>query len=143
MAKNFSQPKHLQRSDISKSRDSIKVDFNALISFSFKYFVTVQEKFEPYARDSVYFAILIERLVELSRLHVQQFYSDRSKSLRSHPIDWADTTESSFGIPGEEQIVDIPYQFALSANEYGRVHGFIIGTVFYIRWLDPEHNLYA
>ena len=47
-----------------------------------------------------------------------------------------------FGIPGEDQLVEKPWQFALSANEHGRVHGFLIQNRFYIVWLDPEHELY-
>ncbi len=143
MAKKFTKPKHLQKSEISRAKDSLKIDFNSLISFSFKYFISVDGKFEPYSWNADYFTTLIERLKELSRLSVQQFYSNRSKSLRSHPIDWNGTTEDSFGLPQEDQIVHVPYQFELSANEYGRVHGFIIDSVFYIRWLDPDHNLYS
>ncbi|QXE21583.1 hypothetical protein B6N60_00260 [Richelia sinica FACHB-800] len=43
----------------------------------------------------------------------------------------------------EEQLVGQPYQFQLSSNEYGRVHGFFIENVFYIVWLDPDHLLYS
>jgi hypothetical protein len=66
-----------------------------------------------------------------------------SPALRCHTIDWPDTSEGAFGIPEEEQVVDTPYQFSLSSNEHGRVHGFFIGEVFYVVWLDPEHQLYA
>ncbi|MCT7972974.1 hypothetical protein [Laspinema olomoucense] len=67
-------------------------------------------------------------------------------NLRCHPLDWSDrrVTEKCFGIPNEEQLVDTPYQlFQLSANEYGRVHGFFIENISYIVWLDPNHNLYS
>ena len=76
---------------------------------------------------------------------LQDLLKNRSKSLRCHPIDWKDTTEPyGFGIPNEEKIVlDPPYQFQISANEHGRVHGFFRDNVFYIVWLDPDHNLYA
>lgn len=143
MAKNFKKPKHQSQSEIRKARESIQIEFNSLLSFSFKYFNVVEDKFDPYAKDSDYFVVLLERLKELSRFTIQQFYSNRSKALRSHPIDWNDTTENSFGIPGEEQIVSTPYQFELSANQYGRIHGFVIDSVFFIRWLDPDHNLYS
>ncbi|NMG11911.1 hypothetical protein DP117_35700 [Brasilonema sp. UFV-L1] len=69
--------------------------------------------------------------------------SNRSSALRCHPIDWIDTTESCFGFPGEEQLVDTPYQFSISSNKHGRVHGFFIEEVFYIVWLDPNHKLYS
>jgi hypothetical protein len=66
-----------------------------------------------------------------------------ARSLRCHPIDWDDTTETCFGLVNEEQLVSQPYQFQLSSNEYGRVHGFFIENVFYIVWLDPDHLLYS
>jgi hypothetical protein len=73
----------------------------------------------------------------------QELIRNRSSALRCHPIDWDDTTEECFGFPKEEEIVSIPYQFSLSSNEHGRVHGFFINEIFYIVWLDPDHNLYS
>jgi hypothetical protein len=48
-----------------------------------------------------------------------------------------------FGIPGQTEVDRKGWQFSLSANEHGRVHGFLVENVFFIRWLDPDHNLYA
>jgi hypothetical protein len=45
-------------------------------------------------------------------------------------------------LSNEEQLVDTPYQFSLSTNEHGRVHGFFIDEVFYIVLLDPDHLRY-
>jgi hypothetical protein len=39
--------------------------------------------------------------------------------------------------------IDTTERNLVSANEYGRVHGFFIGNVFYIVWLDPDHKLYS
>jgi len=71
-----------------------------------------------------------------------EFTSNRSRTLRSHPIEWHNTSENGFGFPMEEQIVDVPYQFSLSANDKGRVHGFFILNTFYLVWLDKNHALY-
>jgi len=80
----------------------------------------------------------------LSQLKAQEVINNQSKSLRCHGIVWLDTTEpNGFGIPNEDMLVNVPYQFQISANEYGRVHGFFSENVFYIVWLDPEHNLYS
>ncbi len=143
MTKKFRKPKHRKESQISKAKAAIRTDFDPLISFSFKYYQVGTDKFDPVQAKQGYTTILINRLRELSRMKIQEFYSSRSRSLPSHPIDWNDTSEKSFGIPEEEKIVSVPYQFELSVNEHGRVHGFIIGSVFYIRWLDPKHNLYS
>ncbi len=57
-------------------------------------------------------------------------------------VNWEDTTETGFGIPNEEQLVEQPWQFPLTSNQHGRVIGFFIGNVFYVVWLDPDHRLY-
>ena len=94
-------------------------------------------------REIAYWLTLLDRLKGLSGMTVQELIKSRSKALRCHPIAWWDTTESCFGLPNEEQLVDTPYQFSLSANAHGRVHGFFIDEVFFVVWLDPEHRLYA
>lgn len=113
------------------------------LGFSFKYLQTHNEKFSIRDRDANYFTVLLERLRDLSTLTVQEVKMNRSQSLRCHSIKWRETTEpNGFGIPNEKELVTIPYQFSLSTNEHGRVHGFFIEDVFYIVWLDPNHNLY-
>ena len=113
------------------------------VSFSFMYYQDDKEKFSIRGRDVRYLEVLLRRLRDLSKLTVQEIVNNRSKSLRCHPIDWQDTTEpNGFGIPNEDQVVVTAYQFQISANEHGRVHGFFRDNVFYIVWLDPDHNLY-
>ncbi|MCK5211832.1 hypothetical protein KAJ89_03965 [Candidatus Parcubacteria bacterium] len=67
-----------------------------------------------------------------------------SDGLRCHRIKFNDknVTEDSFGIPNLEELDDEAWQFHLSTNEHGRVHGYFIGNIFSIVWLDPKHNLY-
>jgi len=114
------------------------------ISFSFRYYQDDKDKFSIGGRDARYLASLLRRLRDLSQLKAQEVINNQSKSLRCHGIVWLDTTEpNGFGIPNEDMLVNVPYQFQISANEYGRVHGFFSENVFYIVWLDPEHNLYS
>jgi hypothetical protein len=112
------------------------------ISFSFKYYESGHSKFDCSTREIAYWLVLLERLKALSDWTAKEFLTSRSSALRCHPIRWDSTSESGFGLPNEEQLVDTPYQFSLSSNEHGRVHGFMIDEVFYIVWLDPEHLLY-
>jgi hypothetical protein len=113
------------------------------VRFSFKYLDTTHPKFAFKSQGSAYLVVLLDRLRDLSQLTMQELLSSRSKALRCHPIDWDEVSEDSFGIPNEEQIASQPYQFSLSSNAHGRVHGFIIDTLFYIVWLDPNHALYS
>ncbi len=112
-------------------------------SFSFKYLKTDHPKYNIEGRDDKYFLKLIARFSDLSAVPVQELLANKSKALRCHPIDWTQTTESGFGIADEDQIVDIPMQFSVSANKYGRVMGFFIDSVFYVVWLDHDHEVYS
>jgi hypothetical protein len=112
------------------------------VSFSFKFFDDAHDKFCSNDREPYYWKTLLERLKDLSGLTALDMMTNRSSALRCHSIDWTNTSESRFGIPNEQQLVETPYQFSLSSNAHGRVHGFFLDEVFYIVWLDPEHLLY-
>jgi hypothetical protein len=137
-------PKQLRKALPAKNSSRIqRQEFPQLgISFSFKYFQENHDQFSVQNKGANYWTALIERLKALSSLSAEEILLNRSKTLRCHPIRWSDTTESGFGIPNESRLVDTPYQFSLSSNEHGRVHGFFIDEVFYIVWLDPNHCLY-
>ena len=64
--------------------------------------------------------------------------------LRCHTINFKKNSvkENGFGIPGNEELDEDAWQFSLSSNEHGRVHGYFVGNIYFIVWLDPEHNLY-
>lgn len=127
---------------MSKKSQKIPPKPSLSISFSFKYFQRDHSKFSGNSQAISYWLTLLDRLKALSSLTAQELLVNRSSSLRCHPIRWADTSENDFGIPNEEQLVDTPYQFSLSSNEYGRIHGFFIDEIFYVVWLDPNHQLY-
>jgi hypothetical protein len=113
------------------------------ISFSFHYLNLNHEKFNIDSKPTQYFIKLVDRLKSISSMESSQFIEHSDQTLRCHRIKWEKTTEKSFGIPNEDTIVDVPRQFSISANRHGRVHGFFIGNVFYVVWLDPEHKLYS
>lgn len=114
------------------------------IHFSFKYLDLSREKFSVDASDSQYFIKVLERLQALSSMKAAEIYSDRSSALRAHPINWNETTEKQGFCHLNSQLRGWPaYQFQISSNAHGRVHGFMIGSVFFVAWLDPEHQLYA
>lgn len=113
--------------------------------FSLKYLQSNDNDFVVEHNDARYYHKIIERLQALSTTPVSVLMSDRSPSLRCHPIDWSadNVSRDAFGIPREEEICDKPYQIVISANEYGRIHGFFTGDIFNIVWFDREHLLYG
>ena len=131
-------------SAISEAKQTAQKFASELINFSFKYLTEQNEKFQCYREAHVYYHDFLKRIKALSTLKIMEFLSNRSDALRAHPIVWEKTTEKKgFGIPAEDQIVDTPYQFTLSANENGRIHGFFIQNTFYIVWFDKDHALYS
>jgi hypothetical protein len=113
------------------------------ITFSFKYLDFSNRKFHITECGQPYFQCLLERFKHLSGLYEKELHNNNSPSLRSHPIRWRDTTEPKgfMNLKGQLSGRD-GWQFQLSANEHGRVHGFLLQSVFYIVWFDPKHNLY-
>lgn len=114
----------------------------ARISFSFRHLQTEHAKFRFSHRDSSYFCKLLDRLKHGCELSWQEMRTGHKDSVRCHDHKWDMTTEpGGFGLKG--QLADCQgWQFAVSGNEHGRVHGFIIGDVFFVVWLDPDHKLY-
>src|SRR5690554_3558112 len=113
------------------------------ISFSFQYLDSSNPKFDYSDRESGYFCKVLQRLSALCTKTRREISVDRTSALRAHPIDWAGTTEPKGFSHLDEQLQEsMPYQFSISANEHGRVHGFFIDSVFYVVWFDPRHELY-
>jgi len=117
---------------------------NQEVIFSYKYLDLMHNKFCIDSQVVEYFVKLISRLSDISKMTVEELRRPlNNKSLRSHAVKWEEVSEDCFGIPNEDEIDTEPWQFCISKSQHGRVCGFIINNVFYIRWFDPEHKLYC
>lgn len=116
-----------------------------LVRFSFRHYTPSDKFCLPAAERAIpYLQVLLDRLRDVSGLRVSDFQRDRNRTLRSHSHDWATTTEQEGYTHLSQQLQGCtPWQFSLTANEHGRVHGLLIDEVFYVVWLDPNHSLYA
>ncbi|WP_343641452.1 hypothetical protein [Roseateles sp.] len=115
-----------------------------LMKFSFRLLQTTRKfGLEPAADAKRYLQQLLSRLQAISSLQVNEFRASKAKALRAHRHRWLATTEAQ-GFPSLSSEWDDheAWQFQLSANEHGRVHGILVDEVFYVVWLDPEHRLY-
>jgi hypothetical protein len=112
------------------------------LSFSFKYLDLHGSKdFSLDHASAGYTLTFLDRLRDLSSMRKEEFM--RNHSLRSHVIDWEKTSRPEGFTQLNPQLKDLPaWQFQLTSNEHGRVHGFFIDDTFFIVWLDPAHNLY-
>jgi hypothetical protein len=114
------------------------------LTFSFKLIdCTSNQKFTfDVARDG-YPLKLFQRLKSLCSMTWPEIRSDRSPALRAHPINFSETSEpGGFSHLNEQFRALEPWQISVSSNEHGRVHGVVIGNVFYVVWIDPDHRLY-
>jgi hypothetical protein len=111
-------PKKIKKTDITKDSKlgikPTKLKSPQGISFSFKYYQDGHTKFLCTEKEVIYWLTLLDPLKALSSLTAQDLLINRSSSLRCHPIKWEDTSESGFGLPNEEQLVDTPYQFSVT-----------------------------
>jgi hypothetical protein len=99
-----------------------------LLRFSFRYLDTAHPRFTVAGQGGTYLRLLLARLRDLSGLRVSEFRTNRLRSLRIHPIDFGapGVSVAGFGLPPWVEADDKAWQFALSANEHGRVHGFLV-----------------
>jgi len=111
--------------------------------FSLKYFDTSNDKFHIEHTTVSYAMKIFEQLQILSKLSL--FDAKKAgKALRFHSINFSENKVSENTLDIKDISLDADsnaYQFQLSKRR-GRVVGFIISNIFYIKWLDPEHNLY-
>jgi hypothetical protein len=118
-----------------------KVD--AELRFSFKLFDNSDSELCPAVFRETYTQTLMERLRDLSTWTVQRFTTFFHKSIRNHPHDWEKTSRpKGFSHLNDHFRSYQGWQFQLSSNEHGRVHGIIIDDTFYVVWLDQDHKLY-
>lgn len=143
MARNFNPPKSSSNTKYVDSRSTGDNAHIGLVTFSFKYLAVEHETFDFRGCNSAYFVSCICRLKHVSCFKCSELKYPTVKALRNHFIRWEDTSQKCFGLPNEEQLVERPFQFGVSANEHGRVIGFFIDTTFYVVWLDVEHQMYA
>lgn len=116
----------------------------AHLAFCFKYLEPSHEFFRLRDCEAVWLRGFIKRLKELSSLTVEEIVGNRSRTLRYHPISWADTNaREGFRCLRNPQLRDMePCQLSLGGNA-GRIHGFFLDDKFFVVWLDPTHALYS
>jgi len=90
-----------------------------------------------------YTQTLMARLKDLSTWKVSAFTGLPNKTIRNHTHDWAKTARPTGFAHLNEQFKAYPgWQFCLTANAHGRVHGILIDDTFHVVWLDQDHALY-
>jgi hypothetical protein len=120
-----------------------KTEADPELRFSFKFFDPSDGEMCPAAFNEGYTQTLMQRLRDLSSWKVKQFTGAMDQSIRNHQHDWAKTSRPKGFANLNTYFRAYPgWQFCLTANAHGRVHGILIDDTFHVIWLDQGHNLY-
>ncbi|WP_404469403.1 hypothetical protein [Sutcliffiella horikoshii] len=124
------------------ARETIKKYREQNVIFSWKFFDRWHEYFNLGAIGVEWFINCMDTMKEISNMPIKEFQRHTHAPLRVHRHEW-DRVSAKYPLPEIllEEIENDTYQFAISRAN-GRVHGFIIDNLFFIVWLDPQHNMY-
>lgn len=90
-----------------------------------------------------YLSKFLLRLKDLCTLTVSDFIGNRSPALKANRINFSKSSEpDGFSMLNEQLRGEDAWEFEITRNEHGRVHGLLLDETFYIVWIDPDHNLY-
>ena len=114
------------------------------LKFSFKYLdLHGNPKFSLSHCEGDYLDKLLCRLRDISGLPIEDFRWKRRDSVRSHPISWAETTEpEGFKHLNPQLREEEAWQFQITKDIHGRIHGLLLEDIFFVIWIDPRHKLY-
>lgn len=132
----------IRKTEQPRGRLPITIVPDQFLVFSFRHFTNHQDLC-PDEHPDGYTQKLVERLRALSAWTVKEFCQRHNKTVRNHKITWEETAKADGFDHLPEQLKQCePWQFSVTANEHGRVHGFIIDRTFFVVWLDCNHRLY-
>lgn len=130
---------------VEQTSDKIKpteIDDSVPVSFNFKNLAQNSGKFKYSEQPKNYFLKLLERLATVSGMNRDEMIIHNKSALRCHQINFSDSRVSESGFGLSEDVDDDAWQFQISSNKHGRVHGYFVANVFFVVWLDPGHELY-
>lgn len=116
---------------------------NEKVVFSWRYFRGDHEAFNCGGVDKSWFMDLMNQLKNVSDMKLVDYHLSVGKPLRVHKHDWNRVAFKYDHLSSEQltQIEDDTTQFSISTAR-GRVHGFMIENLFFVVFLDPDHNMY-
>lgn len=113
---------------------------NKKIKISFEFFDSKNEFFSLGNIESEWFTDLFEELKNLSNITKKQLFNEYKKKYKPHPY-----IKNLKSLNYKDEYLTNPQfdgvQLRLTKST-GRIHGFFIGNVYYIRFLDRRHNMY-
>ncbi|WP_035172453.1 hypothetical protein [Caldanaerobius polysaccharolyticus] len=110
------------------------------IIFSFRFLDLTHEAFNLGGICINWVNDLFFMLRDVSKITKKQLLNELYEHYRPHAHDWS-KLDYDFGFD-EDFYEQVECRQIRIAKSKGGIHGFLIGNIFYIVWLDPHHNLY-
>lgn len=129
----------LKKINIS-NKDEIKKRSDEKLRFSFKLFDRTHDAFNLGGTQSDWYLTFLDTLQDLSTLTWKEVRSTRQTRYDPHPYTW-ESCNFKFNFDEESLKQFDAFQLRLDKSN-GRIHGFLVGNIYYIYWLDPHHNMY-
>jgi len=136
---DYKTTKYIHRGKLDKGYKETLKEADCL-TFSFKHLDLNDPEFKIDRCEGKWFIKLLERKKSYCTMTPQKI-KEGGKATRCHTIDWSQTSKRGFNIPNLSYDID-ERQLGISKNR-GRIIGFFVENLFYVVWLDPDHNLYA
>ncbi|MZI80205.1 hypothetical protein GT646_05015 [Clostridium butyricum] len=120
-------------------KTKMKERSNENLAFSFEIFDRTHQAFNLGKIEYNWFISLLDVLNDMSTMPWKDILIERRSIYDPHTHNW-NKTNYKFNFDEETLNQNEGWQFRLNKSK-GRVHGFLVGNVFYIYWLDPHHNM--
>lgn len=119
--------------------EKAKNDTDQKIKLSFEFFDGENKLFSLGNIENEWFTDLINEFNQITKLTRKQLFGEYKKKYKPHP--YTDKSKLNFK---DEFLTNPQYEaFQLRLEKStGRMHGFFIDNVYYIRFLDKWHNMY-
>lgn len=114
-------------------------DSNKKIKLSFEFLDTQNKLFRLGGVENEWYADLIDELKMLTNITKKQLFGEYKKKYKPHPY-----TNTALLNYKDKYLINPQYeaiQLRLDKSS-GRLHGFFVGNVYYVRFLDRWHNMY-
>lgn len=125
---------------LSRLRSEVATDDdNKKIKISYEFLDTTNDLFGLGGIEKEWYSDLMGELKMLTSITRKQLFGEYKKKFKPHPYSKVDLLNYK-----DEFLINPQYEaFQLRLTKStGRIHGFFVGNIFYIRFFDRWHNMY-
>lgn len=133
------QPKHASVIETLKTLKEENRSEKQKIKISFQFFERNNKLFNLGEVESEWFIELIDTLQLLSQITKKQLFGEYKGKFKPHPYN--DIDKLNFKDDMLSNLQNEAYQVRITKSK-GRLHGFFVENIYYIRFIDRWHNMY-